>query len=153
MCHVSHAVTCHVSHVTFLFSDKVVKLIGVGSLINGAYPVWFFQYLTINETVDTWTFLSAKAWPFNKFTPIDIVHIFTTWKLDRIGPVGNRPSTDKPHHFVQKKKEKKTDTWHLTPDTWHVTPYTWILTHGTWHMTSDMWHMVGVEYSLKISPL
>ena len=39
MCHVSH-VTCHVSHVTchnffLLFSDKVVKLIGGGSVING----------------------------------------------------------------------------------------------------------------------
>ena len=45
MCHVSR-VTCHVSHVTcnffsFFFSDKVVKLIGGGSVINGAYPVQF----------------------------------------------------------------------------------------------------------------
>ena len=45
MCHVSR-VTCHVSHITcqdflflFFFSDKVVKLIGGGSVINGAYPV------------------------------------------------------------------------------------------------------------------
>ena len=28
-------------------------------------------------------------------------------KLDRVGPVDNRPSTDKLHHFVQKKEEKK----------------------------------------------
>ena len=49
MCHVS-CVTCHVSRVTyhvsrffiiFFFSDKVVKLIGGGSVINGAYPVSF----------------------------------------------------------------------------------------------------------------
>ena len=33
-CHVSH-VTCHVSHVIFL--DKMMKLIGGGSVINGAY--------------------------------------------------------------------------------------------------------------------
>ena len=51
ICHVSHVtchvscVTCHMSHVTFFFSssfsDKVVKLIGGGSVINGAYPVLF----------------------------------------------------------------------------------------------------------------
>ena len=42
MCHMSH-VTCHVSCVTFFIlffsSDKVVKLIGGGSVINGAYPI------------------------------------------------------------------------------------------------------------------
>ena len=39
-CHMSH-VTCHVSHVTFsyFFFYKVVKLVGGGSVINGAYPV------------------------------------------------------------------------------------------------------------------
>ena len=36
MCHVSH-VTCHVSHVNKKKSDKVVKLSGGGSVINGAY--------------------------------------------------------------------------------------------------------------------
>ena len=52
MCHVS-CVTCHVSHITRFFliytyiyifclfkkSDKVVELVGGGSVINGAYPV------------------------------------------------------------------------------------------------------------------
>ena len=28
-------------------------------------------------------------------------------KLDGVGPVDNRPSTDKLHHFVRKKKTKK----------------------------------------------
>ena len=38
MCHVSH-VTCHMSHVfLFVFLDKVVKLIGGGSVINGPIP-------------------------------------------------------------------------------------------------------------------
>ena len=41
MCHVSH-VTCHMSHVTyiyfFFFFYKVVKLVGGGSVINGATP-------------------------------------------------------------------------------------------------------------------
>ena len=59
-------------------------------------------------------------------------------KLDGVGPVDNRPSPDKFHHFVKKQKK------HGTRDTWHVTP-------DTWHITHDMWHMVGGEHSLKIS--
>ena len=42
--------------------------------------------------------------------------------------VDNRPSPDKLHHFVKKKK-----------------------TLDTWHVTYDTWHMVGGEHSLKIS--
>ena len=46
-------------------------------------------------------------------------------KLDRVGPVDNTPSTDKPHMFVQKnkkekKRRKKNYTCHLTPDMYHV---------------------------------
>ena len=51
------------------------------------------------------------------------------YKLDGVGPVDNRPSTDKLHHFVRRKKLKKIkkilhvtrDMWHVTRDTWHVT--------------------------------
>ena len=40
-----------------------------------------------------------------------------SWKLDGVGPVDNRPSTDKFHHYVQKKrKKKKNDMWHVTRD-------------------------------------
>ena len=55
-------------------------------------------------------------------------------KIDGVGPVDNRPSTDKLLHFVPKKKKKivTCDTWHVTRDTWHVT---W---RDTWHMTCDM---------------
>ena len=43
-------------------------------------------------------------------------------KLDGVGPVDNRPSTDKLHHFVKKKEEEKEKKkWHVTCDTWHVT--------------------------------
>ena len=59
-------------------------------------------------------------------------------KLDGVGPVYNRPSTDKLQHFVKKKKKNLTrDMWHVTCDTWHV--------------TRDMWHVWGGEHSLKIS--
>ena len=49
-CHVSR-VTCHVSNVTIRKKDnnnnnchKVVELVGGGSVINGAYPFYFFLF-------------------------------------------------------------------------------------------------------------
>jgi hypothetical protein len=33
--------------------------------------------------------------------------IKATIKLDGVGPVDNRPSTDRLHHFVRKKRRKK----------------------------------------------
>ena len=53
-------------------------------------------------------------------------------KLDGVGPVDNRPSTDKLHHIVKKKK-----MWYLTRDTRHMT-------HDTWHMTHDMFGGVDI---------
>ena len=47
------------------------------------------------------------------------------WKLDGVGPIDNKPSTDKLHHFVWKKIN---DMWHVTCDMWHMTC-------DTWHMT------------------
>ena len=53
-----------------------------------------------------------------------------TLKLDGVGPVDHRPSTNKLHHFVQKKK--KNYMWHVTRDMWHV-------------VTQDTWHVWGVK--------
>ena len=41
------------------------------------------------------------------------------YKLDGVGPVDNRPSTDKLHHFVKKNKKINVtcDTLHVTRDT------------------------------------
>ena len=76
-------------------------------------------------------------------------------KLDVVGPVDNRPSTDKLHHFVKKLKTKQknvtSDTWHVTCDMCHVTCDTWHMTFDVWHMTHEMWHIVEGEHSLKIS--
>jgi hypothetical protein len=36
------------------------------------------------------------------------MYIFPS-KLDGVGPLDNRPSTDKLHRFVRKKKKKKSD--------------------------------------------
>ena len=55
-------------------------------------------------------------------------------KLDGVGPVDNRPSTDEFHQFVKKKFKKMTcDTWHVKCDTWHVTRDKWHVTRlGGW---------------------
>ena len=58
--------------------------------------------------------------------------MWVIWKLDGVGPVDNRPSTDKLHHFVRKKEKKMTfDTSHVTGDTWCDT---W---RDTWHILSN----------------
>ena len=59
-CHVSR-VTCHVSRVRFFFFffDKVVELIGGGSVINGATPSSFPTILTLPEQhFSVWLFLN-----------------------------------------------------------------------------------------------
>ena len=42
-------------------------------------------------------------------------------ELDGVGPVDNRPSTNKLHHFVEeeeKREEKNCDMWQVTSDRW-----------------------------------
>ena len=58
-----------------------------------------------------------------------ITTLVLVWKLDGVGLVDNRPSTDKLQHIV-KKKIVTCDTWHVTCDMWHVT-------HDTWHVTQS----------------
>ena len=68
------------------------------------------------------------------------------WKLDKVGPVDNRPSTDKLYHFNWKK---------VTHDTWQVTHDMWHMTHETWHVTCDIWHVTcgGWTFSHNFSSL
>ena len=46
-------------------------------------------------------------------------------KLDGVGPVDNRSSTNYLYHFVRKRKEKTCDMWHVTCVMWLVTCDTW----------------------------
>ena len=68
--------------------------------------------------------------------------ITSIYNLDGVRPVDNRPSTDKLHHLVRKKKKKK--KWHVTCDTWHVTRDMWHMTCGTWHLTRDTFWGVNI---------
>ena len=65
-------------------------------------------------------------------SPLGLLHYKnkTKTKLDGVGPVDNRPSTNKLHHFVQKNKNI-----HVPHDTWHVT-------HDMWHVTRDNWRVI-----------
>ena len=85
----------------------MVKQVGGGSVINGAYPVWFNQglkfWLDYHYLKEVFIFKS----PTNSFTNIYQQSTSkskgNTWrinfdrkhkKLDGVGPVDNRPSTD-----------------------------------------------------------
>jgi hypothetical protein len=61
--------------------------------------------------------LSFKV--INYFVDVFILRIYVL-KLDGVGPVDNRPSTDKLHHFVREKTTKKQQQKHVTCDMWHV---------------------------------
>ena len=64
------------------------------------------------------------------------------FKLDRAGPVNNRPSNNQLHHFVKKKKGNVTcDRCQVACDTWHMTVGMWHMTHDTWHVTCETWHL------------
>ena len=68
-------------------------------------------------------------------------------KLDGVGPIDNRPSTDKLHHFVQKKRRKRKrrkKMWHVTCDAWHVTRDMWHVTRDMWHVTCDTFGGVNI---------
>ena len=67
-----------------------------------------------------WINLSTKKL---NFTFLDESVISCNAKLDGVGPVDNRPLTDKLHLF-----SSFFDMWHVTCDMWHGT-------HDTWHMT------------------
>ena len=79
--------------------------------------------------IDDW--LMIDWWLIDDWLMIHDMALTQFWlclveELDGVGPVDNRPSTDKLYHFVQKKK--KCDMWRVTCDTWRVT-------YDTWHVT------------------
>ena len=62
MCHMSLKIIYYISiyfHLTF--SDKMVELVDGGSVINGAYPVYFFLEL-MTFLLDNLTILKSPDW-------------------------------------------------------------------------------------------
>ena len=109
------------------------------------FSLFYWNIINVNHSI----FWGQRS-HFGIFIVFKVNPFFYSYKLDGVGPVDNRPSTDKLHHFVRKKRKKK-KMWHGTCDTWHVTCDMWHMTHDMWHVTSDTWHVWAGEHSLKIS--
>ena len=45
MCHMSQS--CVMRHICYLFFYKLLELVGGGSVINGAYTLYFYVYLSM----------------------------------------------------------------------------------------------------------
>ena len=69
---------------------------------------WYFKRELLQQCIKRHVTTVQKRFVTSKKNVIRV-------KLDRVGPVDNRPSTDKLHHLVQKEEEQ------ITPDIWHVT--------------------------------
>ena len=109
------------------------------------YLIMIYTYI-LNKNLN-WNFhhvfIIATKYKANTDQILSLQH-----KLDGVGPVDNRASTDKLHHFVRKKKTKKRKK--MTCDMWHVTHDIWHVTHDTWHVvTRETWHVWGVNILSK----
>ena len=134
---VNFIVTQFATRFTHVFRQYQTKSLTEGEahvgLLRGIHPIG--------------ALLKQDSWLFTRHFSLAMLWK-VKWKLDGVGPVDNRPSNDKLHHFVRKKKRKKLlhvtcDTWHVTHDMWHVTHDTWHVTCDTWHVTHDTWHVWG----------
>ena len=109
------------------------------------------QQMYLKERMLPNMYLKKKDWhiavfvyPWHQYISLILYSPFVTyiigklliWKLDGVGHVDNRPSTEK-------TQQKKLDMWHVTRDTWHVTRDTWNKTHDMWHVKCDTWPMTG----------
>ena len=63
MCHVP-CVMCYVSFVIYIFFYKVAELVGWGSVIKRAYPVYFLFYFYYNGFDTQYLLISACSGPF-----------------------------------------------------------------------------------------
>ena len=66
------------------------------------------------------------------YPAVTLILVHTTRKLDRVGPVKNRPSTNLFHQL--KKIVVTCDRGQVTGDKWQVTGYRWQVTHDTWQV-------------------
>ena len=69
-------------------------------------------------------------------------YLILLYKLDGVGLIDNRPSTDKLQHFVNKPKNERKKIYIL-----HVTCYMWHVTCNMRHVTCETWHVVGGEHA------
>ena len=72
-------------------------------------------------------------------------------KLDGVGPVDNRPSTNSLHHFIILIfLFFLCETWQVKHDMWLVTCDTWHVKRDMWHVTCDTWREVNILSKLQV---
>ena len=104
-------VLCHISHVHFLLLYKTLLWIFLGQIGGPSLCSVCYQ----------------RGLPR------------LVYKLDGLGPIDNRHSTNWPRH------------WYFLCDTWYVICDMWQVTCDMWHVMCDKRHVVGSEHSVKIS--
>ena len=110
-CHVSR-VTCHMSRVTCHMLNKLVKLIGGGSVINGAYPVQFLNKQKNKQKTNLRFFSIFYNNFFSRFSrPIFVRKI----RLKSLNPTYRYLRTANSHVIKTTKKRLKKK---LTIETW-----------------------------------
>ena len=116
--------TWHMTHyVGWTFSQNFI------SLAITVWDLWSCEYL---QEKDHW----LTDWLTDYGLCRTALATLGLLKLDGVGPVDYRPSTDQLHHFV--------------------TGYRWHVTHDILHMSRDTWHMthgVGWTFSQNFSSL
>ena len=83
---------------------------------HGPAAIWLLFTLSCHPLPRLWTQRAQKDQEENTN-----IYVF---KLNGVGPVDNRPSTNLSTHKIY--------MWHMISDTWHMT-------HDTWHLTPDRW--------------
>ena len=138
--------SCH-CHATIRFDliNTLKKYLSVS-----AFVIHFLKFMVSISWYLAWIWAILKqSGEGNLEFRVGWVHRVPKQELDGVGPVDNRISIDKLHHFVKKKLLVTHDMWHMTCDTWHMT-------HDTWHMTHDTWHVTccgGWTFSQNFSSL
>ena len=111
----------------------------------------YYLYRPINNKIPLTSITLRTGFPHAIITEGTCCARVVPNKLDGVSPVDNRPSTDKFHHFVKKRRRKK---WHV-----HVTwgpmrglkKCTWCrrITEPPNHTTTDMKTLLKKIYILK----
>ena len=103
-CHMSH-VTCHVSHVFFLsfLFNEVLKLVGGGSVINGAYPI---KFLTTKHLSIFLLHNGPAFYLFMKLAKLDGIAPLTTKPLPNNSTILQSLSNPIAHPFIIRTNNK-----------------------------------------------
>ena len=93
--------------------------------MNCRQPTLDSLHLTVYTQPFTVSNLQCTVYP--EQSTVNTLNCTVLLKLDGVGPIDNRHSTNKFHHCFKRQKN--------THDMWHVTRHMWHMTRGMWHVT------------------